>query len=110
MPAKGKQAFGFSDRSGFRYPLKELVPQYINGRPSGLLVGKDELDIDHEQLRLGDLNIREDQSLLDPRPDKELLESRALAAFDPVGGGVSELGSVTIGLDMSLRVGRVTVT
>jgi hypothetical protein len=110
MPARGKQAFGFSDRSSKRYPLNELVPQYINGKDSGLLVGRDEVDIDHEQLRLGDLRITEDMSLLNPRPDKELIESRALVAFDPVGGGVSELGSVTLGLDMSVESGRVSVS
>lgn len=110
MPAKGKKAFGFCDRSGFRYPLKDLVPQYKNRRPTGLLVGRDMLDIDHEQLRTGDLKTIDDQSLTNPRPDTNVALGRALSAFDPVGGGVTEAGSRTVGLDMSLSVGRVTVT
>ena len=39
--ASGKHAFGFCDLTGFRYPLKDLVPQIVDGRPTGLRVGKD---------------------------------------------------------------------
>jgi hypothetical protein len=74
--ASGKKAFGFSDRSGFRYPLKDLIPQIINRRKSGLLVGKDELDEDHPQWRLGSVNTSEGISLHNPRPDKGLEDSR----------------------------------
>ena len=79
--ATGKKAFGFCDRTGFRYPLKDLVPQIENGRPNGLLVGRDVVD-----------------------------ESRRLYAFDPVGGGDSALGSRTVGLDITAEVGKVTVS
>jgi len=96
----GKYAFGFCDRTGFRYPLKDLVPQYENRKPTGLLVGKDVLDIDQEQLQLGEVDAVDDQSLLNPRPDKDLAQSRALYSWNPVG-----LGNV----EMYGRVGRVTV-
>lgn len=109
MSAAGKKAYGFSDRSGFRYPLAELVDQYENRRPTGMKVGKDELDIDHEQLRLNEVNAAEDISLKDPRPDRDLGETRALWAWNPVGGGVTQFGSSTVGLDMSGVAGRVTV-
>ena len=36
--AKGKRAFGFCDRTGFRYPLRDLVRQIEDGRWNGLLV------------------------------------------------------------------------
>lgn len=105
----GKKAYGFSDRSGFRYPLNELVDQFENKRPTGMKVGMDELDIDHEQLRLNEVSGSEDVSLKDPRPDRELSQTRSLWAWNPVGGGVTQFGSSTVGLDMSAVVGRVTV-
>ena len=99
--AKGKHAFGYCDRTGFRYPLKDLVPQYENGRPNGLMVGKDVVDIDHEQLRLGQVDANDPQTLRNPRPDTSLEESRKLYSWNPVGVG---------NMKMSGNVGRVTVS
>ena len=107
--AAGKKAFGFCDRTGFRYPLKDLVPQIENGRPNGLLVGRDVVDEDQPQLQLGRLNMNDPQALRDPRPDQGEAESRRLYAFDPVGGGVTEFGSSTMGLDIKGEVGKVKV-
>lgn len=106
---QGKRAFGFCDLTGFRYPLRDLVPQIVNQRPTGLLVGKDVLDVDQPQLQLGRVRANDDQSLRNPRPDRAQAESRELYAFDPVGGGVTELGSRTVGLDISAHAGKVTV-
>jgi hypothetical protein len=86
-----------------------LVPQIVNQRPTGLLVGKDVLDVDQPQLQLGRVRANDDQSLRNPRPDRAQAESRELYAFDPVGGGVTELGSRTVGLDISAHAGKVTV-
>ena len=98
--ASSENAFGFCDRTGFRYPLKDLVPQYKNGKPTGFLVGRDMVDIDHEQLRLGEVNANDPQSLLNPRPDRELAESRALSSWKPVGLNmpymVGHVGKVTV--------------
>ena len=105
--AKGSKAFGFCDRTGFRYPLRDLVRQIEDGRWNGLLVGRD--DQDQPQLKLGDVNASDPQALRFPRPDKDLTESRALFAWNPVGGGNTALGSSTVGLDMEGLVGRVTV-
>jgi hypothetical protein len=77
--AEGKYAFGFCDLTGFRYPKKDLVPQIVNQRPTGLLVGRAQA------------------------------ESRQMFAFNPVGGGITELGSRTVGLDIEAQVGHVTV-
>jgi hypothetical protein len=107
--APRKHAYGFCDRTGFRYDLKDLIPQFENGKPNGLLVGRDMADIDHEQLRIGDVDASDRQALDDPRPDTNLNESRALSAWNPVGGGITSMGSATVGLDMSAEVGRVTV-
>lgn len=97
---KGKHAYGFCDRTGARYPLKDLVPQYENGKWNGLLVGRDMVDIDHEQLRLGSVEASDPQSLDNPRPDTSLKESRALSSWNPVG---------LVGLKMTGHVGKVKV-
>ena len=86
--AKGKYAFGFCDRTGFRYKLKNLVPQIKAGRMTGLMVGKDMLDKDQPQNFLGRLGDYADpQAIRDPRPDLSQDTSRKLSAFDPVGSG-----------------------
>ena len=107
--AAGKYAFGYCDLTGFRYPLKDLVPQIVNGRPTGLRVGKDVVSPDQPQLQLGRLRLDDPQALRNARPDQSLDESRRLFAFDPVGGGNTALGSRTVGLDMFGEVGTVKV-
>ena len=99
--AKAKYAFGFCDKTGFRYPLKDLVPEYNNGVKTGFLVGRDVVDPDQPQNFLGRLKINDPQSLRNPRPDTSLIESRALYGFDPVGNDA---------VFMTASVGRVSVT
>tara|TARA_R110002020_G_scaffold136757_1_gene305221 strand:+ start:355 stop:702 length:348 start_codon:yes stop_codon:yes gene_type:complete len=106
----GKHAFGFCDRTGFRYKLKDLVPQIENLRPNGLLVGRDVVDEDQPQLQLGRLRTADPQALRNPRPDTSEAESRKLYAWDPVGGGNTALGGRTVGLDITAVVGKVTVS
>jgi len=43
--ATGKKAWGFSDRSGFRYRLREMKTEW-----NGLKVGPDEYEAKHPQL------------------------------------------------------------
>tara|TARA_R110002020_G_scaffold76170_6_gene193370 strand:+ start:2701 stop:3045 length:345 start_codon:yes stop_codon:yes gene_type:complete len=107
---KGKYAFGFCDRTGFRYRLNDLVPQIVNGRPTGWLVGRDVVDEDQPQLQLGRLKMSDPQALRNPRPDRSEPESRKLYAWDPVGGGNTALGGRTVGLDITAEVGKVTVS
>ena len=108
--AAGKKAFGFCDRTGFRYPLKDLVEQFVDGKPSGLRGGRDVVDIDNPQYQLGRTRKDDPQALRNPRPDKGQDASRRLSAWDPIGGGVTELGSRTVGLDMHGEVGFIKVT
>jgi hypothetical protein len=68
--AKAKYAFGFCDKTGFRYPLKDLVFEYRNGIKTGLKVGRDVVDPDHPQNFLGRYRIFDPQSLMDARPDR----------------------------------------
>ena len=97
---KGKYAFGYCDLTGFRYPLKDLVPEIVNQRPTGFLVGRDVVDPDQPQLQLGRLKVDDPKALRNPRPDRGLDQSRILASFTPVG---------QVGVDCSGHVGVVTV-
>tara|TARA_R100000900_G_scaffold145182_2_gene130401 strand:+ start:99 stop:443 length:345 start_codon:yes stop_codon:yes gene_type:complete len=107
--ARGKYAFGFCDVTGFRYKLRDLVPLIRDGRDTGFRVGYDVLDKDNPQYELGRMNMSDPQALRNPRPDNSLSASRRLGSFDPVGGGITELGSRTVGLDITGEVGTVTV-
>ena len=60
--ARGKYAFGFCDRTGFRYPLDQLVYEYKNGVKTGLRVGKDVADQDHPQNFLGRVKVFDPQA------------------------------------------------
>ena len=98
--AKGKYAFGYCDKTGFRYPIKDLVPEYQNGVKTGFLVGRDIVDPDQPQNFLGRVKIFDPQSLRNPRPDTSLDESRDLLGFDPVWNdgqyAVASVGTVKI--------------
>ena len=121
--ASGKKAYGISDRSGFRYRLRDMRKEW-----NGLLVGKDEVEAKHPQLKPPRVGA-DPQALRDPRPETRLDEQRSLQyGFNPVGfreipgvtpannlvatGGV---GTVTIFLPKTLgtqavgQVGNVTV-
>lgn len=96
--AKGKHAFGFCDRTGFRYPLSELHYEYENGVKTGLRIGKDMVDQDHPQNFTGRVNTADPQSLYDPRPDART--DIGLFGFNPVGNPADFLrvsaGKVTV--------------
>jgi len=100
--AKGKYAFGYCDRSGFRYPINELVPESVQGRPAGIMVGVDEVDEDNPQEWLGRLHLPLPDAMLlrKARPDAALIQSRAMWSWAPVGVG---------NLEMTASVGRATV-
>jgi len=106
--ANGKYAFGFCDRTGFRYKIKDLVPQVKAGRKTGLMVGRDMLDKDQPQNFLGRLgNYSDPEALRNARPDIAQDASRRLFAFDPVGNGGSGGGGNLIAHG---QVGIVKVT
>ena len=62
--ASGKNAWAISDRSGFRYPYKDMVREW-----NGFLVGPDEYE--PKQPQLGPFRPVDDpQALRDARPDR----------------------------------------
>ena len=101
--AKGKYAFGVCDRTGFRYPIAELVYEFTNGKKNGLRVGRDVADQDHPQNFIGQIKSDDPQSIIDARPDRtEPLDlSVGVAQFDDFDLKISPI----FGL-----VGIVTVT
>lgn len=62
--ASGKHAWGFSDRSGFRYRLSEMRTEW-----NGSKVGVDEYEEKHPQLE-PNRSGADPQALYDPRPDQ----------------------------------------
>jgi len=61
--AVGKDAYGISDRSGFRYRLRDMRQEW-----NGLLVGKDEWEAKHPQLEVL-RHLPDAEALRNPRPD-----------------------------------------
>jgi hypothetical protein len=98
--ARGKHAFGFCDKTGFRYKLTDLVWEYNNGQRTGFRVGRDVVDPDQPQNFLGRVKINDPQSLRDPRPDTSQAEANALWGWNPVWNPaqymVTSVGSVTV--------------
>ena len=62
--AKGKQAYGICDISGFRYKLKDMKRTW-----DGLLVGPDQWNEKHPQLEPRK-HKTDPEALFNPRPDK----------------------------------------
>lgn len=96
--ARGSQAFGFCDRTGFRYPLSELVEERVNGKLTGLRIGVDVADEDHPQNFIGQVRTDDPVSLKNPRPDTAI---ESLHGFGPVWNPAQNL---------TASVGKVTVT
>ena len=98
----GKYAYGFCDRTGFRYDIVDLVEEFVQGRPTGLRVGRDMHDPDHPQNFLGVYGHEPDPQALDnARPDIAQDESRRLFSWNPVGVG---------NMLAEMKVGRVTIS
>ena len=98
--ARGKYAFGFCDRCGFRCDLGELKRQIYDQKDINLLVCDVCLDEDQPQLQVGRVPINDPQALLNPRPDIAQEASRRLFGWNPVGNSgielVTSLGTVKV--------------
>lgn len=74
--ASGKDAYGISDRSGFRYRLRDMRKEW-----NGLLVGVDEFEPKHPQLQPSRV-VADAQALRNPRPDR--LENSDVKVIFPI--------------------------
>tara|TARA_R100000388_G_C7234976_1_gene157232 strand:+ start:415 stop:741 length:327 start_codon:yes stop_codon:yes gene_type:complete len=103
--AKGSYAYGISDRSGFRYRLKDMRKEW-----NGLLVGKDEYEDKHPQLNTFK-RAADAQAIRNARPEIDLTEQRSIQyGFNPVG--FREISGVTPANNLVAvaSVGGVTVS
>ena len=90
--ATGSKAYGISDRSGFRYRLREMRREW-----NGALVGPDEYESKHPQLT-PPRNVFDSEAIRNPRPDPQ---TDTYFGFKPVGG---------LNLQANASLGKVTVT
>lgn len=88
--ADSKNAWGISDRSGFRYRLKNMRKEW-----NGLLVGKDEFELKHPQLdpkpKRTDL-----ESLRNVRPERTEPVVTVLLEHNPFKTSSSGSGTITV--------------
>jgi|TARA_Y100000114_G_C11727628_1_gene311828 hypothetical protein len=99
--ASGKYAYRISDRSGFRYKLKDTRKEW-----NGSIVGKDEYEEKHPQLE--PIRVRADnQAIRDARPDTED-DGKKFIVYTNTGLG--NLGSLLTTFSATASVGTVTVS
>jgi len=104
--ASGKKAWGFSDRSGFRYRLSEMMTEW-----NGMKVGPDEYEPKHPQLTQTHTG-SDPQALFEPRPRNDKIPvtvrfpSFSTETFEyaliPIAVGL--VGDVTFGGDVHTPV------
>jgi len=101
--ASGINAYGISDRSGFRYRLSEMRTEW-----NGSKVGPDEYEAKHPQLEPPNPG-PDPQALRNPRPDQYVdLITRVIVRTNTGDGFIGGVLSKTTALETSL--GTVTVS
>ena len=98
--ARGKYALGVCDMCAGVYLLSELRPEIYNQRPTGFLVCEDCWDLDNPQLQLGKFPINDPQALRNARVDTNLLQSREIWGWAPVGNQSTNI----VGMDGAVSV------
>jgi hypothetical protein len=89
--ASGKKAYGYSDRSGFRYRLREMRKEW-----NGLKVGPDEYEAKHPQLE-PNYPGPDPTALYEPRPDSRTeVTVENLLGLNPFLSGSSGSASITV--------------
>ena len=88
--ATGKDSYGISDRSGFRYRLREMRREW-----NGSLVGPDEYESKHPQLD-PPKHITDAEAIRDARPDRTEFAVEQLLGVDPFKSGNSGSAVITV--------------
>ena len=89
--ATGKKAWGYSDRSGFRYRLRDMIKEW-----NGLKVGRDEYEEKHPQLEPNHPG-PDPTALFEPRPDSRTeVTVENLLGLNPFLSGSSGSSSITV--------------
>ena len=108
--AVGKKANGICDRCGFTYLLSALKYEIEDQKRNGLRVCSECIDQDQPQLQLGKIRHTESIGLYNPRVDTGRKSSTSYYSFNPIGGGMDQFGSSTMGLSIKGEVGKLTVS
>jgi len=98
--AKGKSAYGFCERCGFRYDLGEFKSEFVKGIEKKNRVCSDCWDSDHPQNFVGTFKISDPQGLRRPVPE---IGTDSINAFPTVTAKPR-------GLYVAIVIGRVTIT
>ena len=100
--ASGKYAYRISDRSGFRYKLKDTRKEW-----NGSIVGKDEYEEKHPQLE--PMRVRADnEAIRDARPDVQD-DGKKFIVYTNTGLGNLKLVAVEASVDvLTLAAGTNT--
>ena len=89
--AVGKDAYGISDRSGFRYRLRNMRQEW-----NGMLVGKDEWEPKHPQLEVV-RHSPDPEALRNPRPDpRKEPDVQVLLLMNPFRSGNGGSSVITV--------------
>ena len=88
--ADSKNAWGISDRSGFRYRLGKMRKEW-----TGMLVGADEWEAKHTQLEPKPKKA-DPESLRNPRPDRTEPAVTRLLELNPFKTSSSGSGTITV--------------
>jgi len=99
--ASGKHAYGLSDRSGFRYRLKDMRKEW-----TGLLVGKDEYEEKHPQLTPPKVST-DPEAIRNARPDNDD-DFTVFTIYTNTGLGI--IGKEIETFEATASVGSVTVS
>ena len=99
--ASGKHAFGLSDRSGFRYRIKDMRKEW-----NGSLVGKDEYEEKHPQLTPSRVPT-DPEAIRNARPDNDD-DLSSFVVYTNTGLGI--VGSKIKSFEATASVGGVTVS
>ena len=102
--ATGKNAYGISDRSGFRYRLRDMRLEW-----NGLLVGRDEWEA--KQPQLNPIRATPDpQALRNPRPPQNVKQKNNIQwGWNPVGGPATNSINPPNNLQAVCFVGQVVI-
>lgn len=88
--SSGKNAYGISDRSGFRYPLNNMRKEW-----NGLLVGNNEWEAKQSQLNPRK-NTADPQALKDPRPSRTEPPVEVPLTFNPFSTYTAGTSLITV--------------
>ena len=100
--AQGKYAYRISDRSGFRYRIKDMRKEW-----NGSIVGYDEYEEKHPQLTPPPRIRPDPEAIRDARPDAKDDNTKFIVYTNT---GLGNIGTILDTFSVTASVGTVTVS